>query len=150
MFNEALKNAPRYLIIRYNSLSSYVWDNLFPNDYRRKVLSRIKTLNERKNEYKMMRSISDEATLLVFIFVINNFFTEGSRMAKKTIDILKEFNVSGFYLGRSFFEERNENVVLGDRLAQRLLALLDNKTRDLVLNSKYIYEILEKYKEIRG
>jgi hypothetical protein len=148
--SEVLKSAPRYLSMRYNSLNFYVWETLFPEDYRKKVLLKLNTSSERKEEYAKMKSISDEATLLVFIFVVKNFFSEGSRMAKATVDTLKEFDVPGFNLGKSFFSERNENVVLGDKLAEKLIFLLeDSDAAALIKNSKHIYEILDKYTALK-
>jgi len=148
-YSDILKNAPRYLSMRYNSLNNYVWENLFSEDYRKKILSKFDTASERKIEYARMKSLSDEATIIVFIFVIRTFFSEGSRMAKNTVDALKEFNINGFNLGKTVFSDRNENVVLGDELANKLFNILNDKARAVIVDSDHIYEILEKYRIIR-
>jgi len=81
-------------------------------------------------------------------------FLHGSEAAKETVDILEELNVPGFRLGSTLFEGRNENVLLGERLAGELLNSLDPKARRLVLESQKIYQIIDMYrpiaKELRG
>ena len=147
--SEILKGAPMYIVKRYNSFNFYIWETLFPNDYRRRVLLKFKSKELRKEEFKKMKGIVDEATLLVFIFVLRKFFFEGSRMAKDTVDELRTFGVNGFNLGKSFFSDRNENVLIGDRLAEKLFSLLDSKTKKLLSDKQYIYEILDNYSSLK-
>jgi hypothetical protein len=148
-YSEILKKAPRYISTIYNSLNSYVWETLFSNDYRSKVLSRFETPESRKGEYAKMKAMSEEATLLVFIFVLRKFFLEGSRMAKATVDELKTFGVKSFNFGKTCFSRRNRNVILGDILAQKLFSIIDNKARQLLLDKNQIYEILQVYDDLK-
>ncbi len=147
-FSEILKHAPKYITIRYNSLNRHVWDQLFPEDERRRMFSRLHSKEQRKRLYQNMKSFSDEASLLVFIFVLKKVFSEGSKAAKDTVDTLKELGIEGFSLGKTFFSGRNENVVLGDILAEKLLSLLDENSIQLITKSNQIFEILMEY-EIR-
>lgn len=146
---EIIKNGPRYLTIRYGSLNSYVWEHLFPQDYKNRILGKIKNKEEKKEKIIKMKELVDEATVLVFIFVTRQIFTEGSRAAKETVDILKELGVNEFYLGSKKFTKRNENVILGDNLAQELLLSLDDKTQKLILEAKYPYQIINEYKKFK-
>jgi len=150
IFSKILKNAPRYLSIRFNSLNSYVWESLFPENFRRRVFSKIKDKEKRRKEYKKMRSISEEASILVFIFVLRKIFIESSKATKETVDMLKELNVNGFYLGKRYYEERNKNVIAGDELAKKLFLLLDARAKKIILNTDQIYEILDRYQKIKN
>lgn len=143
-----MRSAPRYLSLRYGELNSYVWESLFPRNYKNRLLSKIKDLDKKKKKIIQMKEIVDEATLLTFIFVTRKIFLEGSLAAKKAVDTLNELGVKEFYLGNTKFTERNENVVLGDDLAQKLFDSLDVDAKNLILNSTYMYDILNKYKNL--
>lgn len=147
-FSEILKHAPKYITIRYNSLNHYVWEELFSEDEKRRMFSRLHSKKQRKKLFKNMKSFADEASLLVFIFVLKKIFSEGSRAAKDTVDMLKELGIEGFSLGKTFFSGRNENVILGDILSSKLLSLLDKNSIELVTNSTQIFQIIHEY-EIR-
>lgn len=147
-FTNLIKGAPRYLTLRYGSLNSYVWESLFPKKDITRRFSKIKDEKIKKTEIGIMKNIVDEATLLVFIFVTRKVFIEGSNTAKEAVDILKELGVNEFYLGKAKFSERNENVMMGEKLSERLLLSLNPEMRDLVLDSNYIYQILDRYKKL--
>jgi Fe-S oxidoreductase len=147
-FANLMKSAPRYLTLRYGSLNSYVWESLFPKKDINKRLFKIKDEEIKKTEIGVMKSIVDEATLLVFIFVTRKVFIEGSNTAKEAVDILKELGVNEFYLGKAKFAERNENVMMGERLSERLLLSLNPEMRALVLDSNYVYQILDRYRKL--
>lgn len=149
-FAEIFKLAPRYLTMRYYSLSSYVWEFLFPEEYRKKVLFKIKRKEDRRKEYARMREIAEEATLLVFIFYIRKFFIDGSKAARDTVDILKKFKVNKLNLGGEVFSKRNKNVMRGDKLANNLTSLIDNDAKSLILQSEYASQILKKYKNMES
>ena len=147
--SEIMKSAPRYLTLRYGSLNSYVWESLFPQDYRNRIFSRIKSEPERKGKFIKMKSLADEASLLVFIFVTRKIFQEGATAAKDTVDILKELDVEEFYLGSAKFSGRNENVILGDLLAEELLNLLDDEMKTFLLEAHYVSNIIDRYQVIK-
>lgn len=149
-FANLMKSAPRYLVLRYGALNSYVWESLFPRKELNKKLSKIKDEKIKKSEIDKIKNIVDEATILVFIFVTRKIFIEGSNTAKEAVDILKELGVDGFYLGKAKFSGRNENVMMGENLSEKLLSSLDPEMRSLILNSNYIYQILDKYRNLTG
>ena len=120
--------APRYLSQRYGALNSLVWETLFPQEYKNKLLRKIKSEEKRTAVIQKMKDIADEATTVLFIFVTKKLFIEGSNAAKNAVDILKELGVTQFKLGNSIFSERNENVVLGDVLAEKLLQSLNKSS----------------------
>ncbi len=145
-----MKNAPRYLTLRYGALNAYVWEGLFPQEYRNKIIGRVKDPVEKKAVFIKMKAFAEEASLLVFIFVTRRIFNEGSTAAKSAVDVFKELDVREFYLGNTKFSGRNENVVMGDTLAEALMAGLDKKTKSLILESNYVSEIVDIYKKIRS
>ena len=146
--HEVMKYAPRYLSLRYGSLNSYVWDRLFPPEYKNKLL-RYRNDETKKERIEWMKSLADEASLLSFIFVTKKIFKEGSQAAKDAVDILAKLDVNEFFLGRTCFSGRNENVILGDVLAEKLMSVLGEDARRLIENKDYLFEIIEVYENIR-
>lgn len=146
--SEVIKGAPKYLIQRYISLNSYVWDSLFPPDGRGLIFSKIKSSKERKEKLIRMKTIVDEATVLVFIFITRKIFIEGSVASKNTVDTLEELGVKELFLGKKKFFKRNKNVVLGDKLAQRLLLTVKNDIKPLLTNAKYVSDIIDQFKKV--
>ena len=151
LFDEALKETPAFIRRRFGALNSYVRESLFPAQ----DLDRLSRRRELPRFFsREAREVVDEATTLVFVFALYKMFLHGSEAAKETVDILEELNVPGFRLGSTLFEGRNENVLLGERLAGELLNSLDPKARRLVLESQKIYQIIDMYrpiaKELRG
>lgn len=147
--SEVMKGAPRYITLRYGALNSYVWESLFPEDYRNRIFSDVRDPVARDFKFQRMKSLADEASLLVFIYVTKKVFEEGARAAKNAVDIFKELDIDEFYLGRSKFSGRNENVVLGDNLANELFALLSQDAKKLISEAHFISNIIDKYKEVR-
>ena len=148
--SEIMKGAPKYLSMRYGSLHSYVWQALFPQDYINKVLHKIDSPKEKKEKMMRMKSLADEASILVFIFYTKKMLTEGATATKNTVDILKELKVDEFRLGNTDFSKRNKNVVLGDILSEKLLSLLSNEIKNLLSEVVYISQIIDYYKGIRN
>jgi len=146
--HEVMKFAPRYLSLRYGSLNSYVWEKLFPPEYRSKLL-RYKNDETKKERIEWMKSLADEASLLAFIFVTKKIFSEGAQAAKDAVDIFAKLDVNEFYLGTTCFSGRNENVILGDMLAEKLMVTLGNDARKLIEDKNYLFEITDVYEGIR-
>lgn len=137
---------PRYLSNRFLSLNKYVWDNLFPEG-KFNELSKDSNKQRKKRKIKYLRETANEASLVVFIFSIKNFFDEGTKAATSAVDTFKELQVSGFKIGNTFFSERNENVLKGSVLAMELLNEIQNsELKALISNSRTMTEIIEKYK----
>lgn len=144
-FYQAMKGAPRYLTMRYGSLNSYAWEVLFPKEVKNRILSR---RNDRSKQevINKMKMIVDEASMLAFIFAIKRTFNAGSEAAKNAVDILKDLGVQEFYLGDVVYSERNENVLMGDVLADKLLSTLSADTRRRIQDATSITDILNSYK----
>jgi hypothetical protein len=141
--------APKFITSRFNSVHKYVWQTLFPEQLIKEKLRKKKTKEDRKKEMARFKSISEEASTLVFLFLLNKFFLEGAKAAKQAVDTFKDLNVDGFYIGGNYFSERNDKVIQGDKISQQLLdTIQDEKARNLVTQSKYIYEILNEYKKL--
>jgi hypothetical protein len=65
------------------------------------------------------------------------------------VDIFKELGVEGFSFGKKFFSGRNENVIMGDKLCDKLLETVGKEAQDIIKETEYIYEIIEKYEKIK-
>jgi hypothetical protein len=147
--SELFKDVPQFLVKRYVSINKYVWENLFPEDFRAERLTRIQGKDKRKAEFAKMKQIADEATLVAFIFLTKQLFSEGSNAAKKAVDAFKELEIDGFYIGSTFFQGRNPNVLRGERLVTALLGYLkDERLKIMIRQSHKLSDIISEYKEI--
>jgi len=146
--SSVMKSAPRYLTRQYGALNSYVWEGVFPRESRNRTLYKIKDESKRKERLARMKDVVDEATLLTFIFVTRKVLMEGTEAAKKAVDTLKSIGIKEFYLGKAKFSGRNENVMQGERLAKKLFSSLNNDMQELISNSNFISDIINKYKDV--
>lgn len=146
--NDFLNNAPKFITNRFNSVNKYVWQTLFPEETIKEQLKRYKTKTERYKEISRLKSISEEASTIIFLFLLNRFFIEGAKAAKQAVDTFRELDVEGFYIGSNYFSGRNEKVVQGDMISEQLLASIeDERARNLVARSNYISDILNEYRK---
>ena len=63
-----LNNAPKFITSRFNSVNKYVWQTLIPEQTLNDKLKKYKTKAEKKKEHIRLKSISDEASIIVFLF----------------------------------------------------------------------------------
>ena len=146
---EIFKNAPRYIVTRFYTINNYVWKAFFPENELNDRLRKLKNKELSRKELSRLKDIVSEATLVVFIFLLKRFFTEGSNAAKKAVDVFSELGIDGFQIGSKYFSERNENVIEGDTLADALIATIDDQELlDLINNSNQVYQIIDRYKRI--
>lgn len=144
-----LNGAPKFITNRFSSINKYVWQTMFPEQTIKERLIRYETKVERRKEIARLKSISEEASTLVFLFLLNKLFLEGAKAAKQAVDTFKGLNVDGFYIGGNYFSGRNDKVIQGDKISEQLIATIqDEKARNLVTQSKYIYEILDEYRKL--
>jgi len=144
-----LTGAPQFITARFNSVHKYVWQTLITEQIIKEKLIKKKTKAERRKEIARLKSISEEASTLIFLFLLNKFFLEGAKAAKQAVDTFKDLKVEGFYIGGNYFSERNDKVIQGDKISQQLLNTIhDEKARNLVTHSNYVYEILNEYKKL--
>lgn len=145
--HDFLNGAPKFITSRFNSVNNYVWQTLFPEAVVKEQLKKRKTNIEKREEIVRLKSISDEASTLVFLFLINKFFVEGAMAAKQAVDTFKELNVDGFYIGSNYFSERNEKVIQGDIISKQLIASIkDDNIKGMIAKYSYVSEIIEEYK----
>jgi len=142
-----LTGAPKFITNRFNSINKYVSQTLIPQEVINEKLKRKKE-DEKKQELLRLRAISNEASTLTFLFLLNKFFNEGTEAAKRAVDIFNELGVDGFYIGSNFFSGRNDKVIQGSELSKQLLgSIKDEKARDLINKSNYVSEIINVYKK---
>jgi hypothetical protein len=144
-----LSGAPKFITTRFNSVNKYVWQTLFPEQTVKEQIIKYKTKAERRKEISRLKGISEEASTVVFLFLINKFFTEGAKAARQAVDTFKDLGVDGFFIGGNYFSERNEKVIQGDKISEKLLSSIkDDKAKELVTKSNYVSEILDKYRSL--
>lgn len=142
---------PRFLQNRFRALNNYAWDNLFPNAKQDYIFKRkgAKTKREKANLIKAFKRLSDEAAFVIYIYVLIRFFKSGTEAAREAVDLFKEFNIDSFNIGSKEFKDRNENVEAGEKLATELIEKIkDKELKELILKSKAVHEIIDKYKKI--
>ena len=145
-----LKNCPRYISSRYSRLYSYMWESLFNDEYRRKIIIKINKKDTRQEVFNQMKDITAEATLLTQIFITKKLFTDGAQAAKIAVDTFKELDISSFNIGKTCFKKRNENVIRGDVLARELIKSFQNtQISNLLKEINYISDIIKKYEKIK-
>lgn len=146
MNNKDLIGVPRFILSRFQSVNSFVWDSLFPEQKLLRLLGNLTTKKQRTARMRELKKISQEASVAYFIYDVKRFFNAGSAAARNAVDIFAELDVNGFYIGTSLFKGRNENVTMGDDLAKKLLAsITDKELRDLILNAQSASRIIDYY-----
>ncbi|HCY77478.1 MAG TPA: hypothetical protein DHV28_16300 [Ignavibacteriales bacterium] len=142
-----IPEAPKFINQRLSSLNNYTWSYFFPGNELNVWLKKIPTQLERKKEINRLRKIINEASYIVFIFLLIKFFKEGTNAAIKAVDTLKSLDIDEFQIGSQVFKGRNENVMNGDNLAQKLLDTIeDEKLVKLIKKSNYSKDIIERYR----
>jgi hypothetical protein len=143
------KKAPRYIVTRFYAINNYVWKVFFPENELNEHLRKLNNKELSRKELSRLKDIVSEASLVVFIFLLKRFFTEGSNAAKKAVDVFSELGIEGFQIGSKYFSERNANVIEGDRLADALISTIDEpELLNLINNSIQVYQIIDRYKKI--
>ena len=115
-----------------------------------KELRKIESEKKRKEELRRLKGIVNEASIVILIFILKKFFKEGTEAAIKAVDTFQDIGIKdGFQIGSKHFKERNENVLEGYRLADLLVEKIeDPDLLDLINNSRYVTQIIEKYRKI--
>src|SRR5262245_33539112 len=113
-YSDLIDLLPRRLQGRFESLGGYVETVL--HEYEEKIPA----------QHRLRREDVQIIKLGVFIYALQEFLREGSRAAAKAVDEFQALGVSGFRVGSSLFEGRNENVVRGGKLAQALRVAVGN------------------------
>jgi hypothetical protein len=75
---------------------------------------------------KLTKSEIHVIQIAVLVRSLEFFFREGSRAARGAVNSLETVGVPGFTIGSSEFLGENENVSMGDSLADKLMRSLTN------------------------
>ncbi len=144
-----IENAPKYINQRLSSVNKYTWSVFFPGNSLNEHLRKKKTKTERTKELSRLREIINEASYVVFVFLLNKFFIEGTKSAQKAVDTFKELNVNEFFIGSKNFSGRNENVMRGKNLSIKLMEFIkkNHKLYQLVNEANYVSDIISQYRE---
>lgn len=143
------KNAPKYISQRFSAVNSYTWISLFPENSLNEHLRQFPKGQENKTELARLKDIVNEASIVIFIFLMKRFFLDGTDAAIQAVDTFKELGVKGFQIGSKKFADRNKNVMKGKELAAKLIDSITNEElKELVNESQYANQIIEKYKPI--
>jgi hypothetical protein len=147
--NEILKDAPRYIVARFNAINNYTWRIMFPDNDLTARLRTVQGRSKRAEELSRIKTIVSEASLVVFIFLLRRFFNEGTRAAAQAVDTLKGVGIPALQIGSKTFTERNENVMMGEELAKNMIASIkDQKLLELIDNSFSASDIIHYYKRM--
>jgi len=118
---EVLAAMPYRLRSRFESLSTYV---------NACIEQAIEELRRSRAPGASRRVLSDEQRqviqVTVFIIAVARFFRDGTRAAGMATAEFEELGSPGFAVGRTVFEGRNDNVMMGETLAQELLAVAED------------------------
>lgn len=142
-----LEGAPKYLLNRFYSLREYARHELFPGRQYLNQLNQHQTTEAKALFKSESKDIIDEVAFLLLVFFMRSFFAEGTKIAIETVDLLNELHCSGFSFGSREFVERNENVMMGKVLSEKLYCGLSREVRDLIGEKKHHYEIVELYRD---
>lgn len=143
------RDAPKYISQRFSAINSYVWQSFFPDNLLNERLRRYETEELSKSELNRLKDIANEASLVIFIFLLKRFFAEGTNAAIQAVDTFNELGVNGFQIGSKFFSGRNENVMEGQLLADTLMNTITNQELITLINdSQYVSQIVNRYRDI--
>lgn len=150
MEESIFKDAPKFISQRFAAINAYAWSSFFPDNTLNKELRKIESEAKQKKELAKIKRIVNEASIVILIFLLRKFFIEGTEAAIKAVDTFKELGIEeGFQIGSKHFEGRNENVMQGYKLAEALMANIeDPELIDLINNSKYATQIIDRYRKI--
>lgn len=112
-----IENMPKFARDRFYHLRSFVRTELFPRKVFLDGYGARKSQPER-DEYKgKVKDLVDEATVVIFVFLMRKFLSEGTVMAEETVDLLEHLGIQGFSVGSVDYQGRNENVTMGRHLS---------------------------------
>ena len=148
---EIFRYAPKYISQRFYAINNYVWKSFFPENELNIRLQRLENERQRAQELARLKSIAGEATLVIFIILLRQFFSEGSNAAIQAVDTFKEVGVDSFQIGSKVFQDRNENVLQGRLLADQLIQSITSKELlNIITESQYPFQIINRYKDVIG
>lgn len=143
------KNAPKFITQRFSTVNNYTWSSLFPENSLNERLRQFSNGEQSKAELARIKDIVNEASIVVFIFLLKRFFLEGTDAAKQAVDTFKELGIPDFQIGSKKFANRNRNVMKGEELANQLMSsITSEELKTLINGSKFVTQIIDKYKQL--
>jgi len=107
--NDIIVSLPRPIRLRFDSIGGYVQGIIAEQEESLPVGRHL-----RSEEVDLVK-------LIAFCYAATRLFREGSSAARSAVDELALFEIPGFQIGSVLFHERNENVMLGDTLADDMM-----------------------------
>jgi hypothetical protein len=143
------KNAPKYISQRFSTVNSYTWSSFFPENSLNQRLMKFPNGQESKAELARIRDVVNEASIVIFIFLIKRFFLDSTNAAKQAVDTFKDLGTPSFQIGSKKFADRNKNVMKGEELATQLMnSITSEELKTLINESQYVTQIIDKYKPL--
>jgi len=139
---------PLFIQRRLYPFRNYVSDKLYPAAYIKQI-TKNKKPDERKIILKNINLIITECSYACFIFSLKQFFEEGTRAAAEAVDVFTGLGIDSFYIGKKDYSKNNINVNEGKELYEIMMnAISSIQLKNLILNSKYYSEIIDRYKDV--
>lgn len=139
---------PIFIQRRLFSFNSYVREKLFPDVYIGTLLKNKKT-DERKNILKNINLVISECSYACFVFSLRQFFEEGTMAAEEAVDVLNGLGIESFNIGKKEYSKNNQNVNEGKELYKTMLnSISDKQLREIIENSTYFSEIIDRYRNV--
>ena len=113
---EVFEVLPHRLRTRFESLGQYVYATIDEIEAERR-LGRRRDLS--RDERQTIQTI-------IFVVAISRFLRDGTRAAKLATDAFQSLGAGGFRVGNTEFQGRNDNVMMGQHLAELLEGTLGN------------------------
>lgn len=130
---DIINTLPRTLRLRFDSIGGYVQTIVAENEE-----SLPKSQHLRIEEIEAVK-------LVAFTYAVERLFREGAKAARTTVQELSKFNIRGFQVGQTVFEGENENVILGEKLADDLMkCFVGSKYGKLITSSSTLTELIRK------
>ena len=139
---------PLFIKRRQTSLRKYVNGKLF-SESELKSMFKNKNKQEIKLIFNKVNEIVNECTFVCTVFSFKQIFLEGTKAASEAVDTFQELGINKINIGKKEYSGRNENVLEGKQLYDFLLDSIQNQElKQIIMDSKYFSEIIDRYKNV--
>lgn len=147
MINDLLRMLPMSYRKRFSAIRNYSYERLYPEPERSELFLHAKSKEDRIKIRKVMNANVENLSVILFIFFLKKMFVEGYKATITTVDTFKELGVKGYSIGGIYYADRNENVMLGNLLYNKLMeSISDSVLRNKIVESEKMHEIVDFYK----
>ena len=91
---------------------------------------------EKNAKNKCAKADLQRIQIVTFVKTLDEFLRDGTEAAIRSVDAFSELGVKGFQIGTERFEGRNEAVMRGDNLSQRLRRTIEDPELLSVIESR--------------